>query len=212
MIGWHNEDKRKWPVGYHQHRPSKRRYMPRLPPRGHAEQKADNRERRLHRKPAFVRRLPLPQKCGIIQQGTRRMLRHVDIKRRASEEGSRYKGEVFKDGWGSFGSWCFRLNPPRNGEVARSDGGVSSFNLHRFMTSLGPLRPVGAPPRSGEDLGADDPASDFGVIGNEEGGGHCGSNGVWSRFTPSAHKSSSGNIPFLSGQTSCKTGGGTGSL
>jgi leucyl-tRNA synthetase len=44
------------------------------------------------------------------------------------------------------------VNPPRNGEVALSDGGVPSLGQTGADENLGPLRPVGAPPRSGEDL------------------------------------------------------------
>jgi hypothetical protein len=44
------------------------------------------------------------------------------------------------------------LNPPRNGEVARSDGGGPSSGQSGTDGKLGPLRPVGAPPRAGEDL------------------------------------------------------------
>jgi very-short-patch-repair endonuclease len=43
-------------------------------------------------------------------------------------------------------------NPPRHGEVARSDGGDPSLGQSDAGSGLGPLRPAGAPPRSGEDL------------------------------------------------------------
>ena len=46
-------------------------------------------------------------------------------------------------------------NPPRNGEVAarRADGGVEAVpHAQRQKDSSRPLRPFGAPPRSGEDL------------------------------------------------------------
>jgi very-short-patch-repair endonuclease len=47
---------------------------------------------------------------------------------------------------------CDIANPPRNGEVARSDGGVPPVGL-REDGEMGPLRPLeGAPPRSGEDF------------------------------------------------------------
>ena len=46
-----------------------------------------------------------------------------------------------------------RENPPRNGEVARSDGGVPPFGKGNVDGEVGPLRPLeGAPPRAGEDL------------------------------------------------------------
>ena len=46
-----------------------------------------------------------------------------------------------------------RGNPPRNGEVARSDGGVPRSGKHGVAGKVGPLRPLeGAPPRAGEDL------------------------------------------------------------
>jgi formate dehydrogenase iron-sulfur subunit len=43
-------------------------------------------------------------------------------------------------------------NLPRSGEVARSDGGVPISRQSGAVGNLGPLRPSGAPPRSGEDL------------------------------------------------------------
>jgi valyl-tRNA synthetase len=63
------------------------------------------------------------------------------------------------DTWFSSALWPFATlgwpegNPPRNGEVARSDGGVATSPqpLHQ-EDSTRPLRPCGAPPRSGEDL------------------------------------------------------------
>jgi valyl-tRNA synthetase len=63
------------------------------------------------------------------------------------------------DTWFSSALWPFGTlgwpdaeNPPRNGEVARSDGGVPRSGQGSAGGNLGPLRPVGAPPRSGEDL------------------------------------------------------------
>jgi very-short-patch-repair endonuclease len=47
---------------------------------------------------------------------------------------------------------CDAANPPRNGEVARSDGGVPRSGQGSAVDDLGPLRPSGAPPRSGEDF------------------------------------------------------------
>jgi very-short-patch-repair endonuclease len=47
---------------------------------------------------------------------------------------------------------CDEANPPRNGEVARSDGGVPRSRQGGAVDDLGPLRASGAPPRSGEDL------------------------------------------------------------
>jgi very-short-patch-repair endonuclease len=46
---------------------------------------------------------------------------------------------------------CDKINPPRSGEVARSDGGGPAISQCANV-EVGPLRPVGAPPRSGEDL------------------------------------------------------------
>ena len=46
----------------------------------------------------------------------------------------------------------FACDPPRNGEVARSDGGVETLpDGIASDDSSRPLRPSGAPPRSGED-------------------------------------------------------------
>jgi valyl-tRNA synthetase len=63
------------------------------------------------------------------------------------------------DTWFSSALWPFGTlgwpdaeNPPRNGEVARSDGGGPSSGQNGAGGNLGPLRPDGAPPRSGEDL------------------------------------------------------------
>jgi valyl-tRNA synthetase len=63
------------------------------------------------------------------------------------------------DTWFSSALWPFGTlgwpdaeNPPRNGEVARSDGGGPSSGQSGAGGNLGPLRPVGAPPRFGEDL------------------------------------------------------------
>jgi valyl-tRNA synthetase len=62
------------------------------------------------------------------------------------------------DTWFSSALWPFGTlgwpdqNPPRNGEVARSDGGGPSSAQSGAGGNLEPLRPVGAPPRSGEDL------------------------------------------------------------
>jgi very-short-patch-repair endonuclease len=47
---------------------------------------------------------------------------------------------------------CDEANPPRHGEVARSDGGVPGLAKGSAVEGLGPLRPAGAPPRSGKDL------------------------------------------------------------
>ena len=48
---------------------------------------------------------------------------------------------------------CRGSNPPRHGEVARSDGGVPPSSAHSECGEAGPLRPLeGAPPRAGEDL------------------------------------------------------------
>jgi very-short-patch-repair endonuclease len=47
---------------------------------------------------------------------------------------------------------CDAGNPPRHGEVARSDGGGPHLG-HSANLEVGPLRPLeAAPPRSGEDL------------------------------------------------------------
>jgi ATP-dependent DNA helicase DinG len=46
-------------------------------------------------------------------------------------------------------------NPPRNGEVARSDGGVPHLS-ERADLEMGPLCSFGAPPRSGEDFFGDE--------------------------------------------------------
>ena len=44
-------------------------------------------------------------------------------------------------------------NPPRHGEVARSDGGVPPLGKRGVGGEVGPLRPLeGSPPRAGEDL------------------------------------------------------------
>jgi valyl-tRNA synthetase len=65
------------------------------------------------------------------------------------------------DTWFSSALWPFGTlgwpeeNPPRNGEVARSDGGVGLGNAQSSIVpsaSTGPSTASGPPPRSGEDL------------------------------------------------------------
>jgi valyl-tRNA synthetase len=67
------------------------------------------------------------------------------------------------DTWFSSALWPFgtlgwpdaqQETPPRNGEVARSDGGGPALDHADHHGEAGPLRPLeGAPPRSGEELG-----------------------------------------------------------
>jgi valyl-tRNA synthetase len=74
-----------------------------------------------------------------------------------------WRDEDVLDTWFSSALWPFGTLgwpdaqaeiPPRNGEVARSDGGGPALDHADHHGEAGPLRPLeGAPPRSGEELG-----------------------------------------------------------
>jgi hypothetical protein len=75
--------------------------------------------------------------------------------------------------------WEFRpLNPPRNGEGNRPCGGGASRSQNstvKIKTQPNPTPPPprgGPPPRSGEDLGADEWPSNLAPVGDEEGLDH----------------------------------------
>jgi|HubBroStandDraft_4_1064222.scaffolds.fasta_scaffold2974289_2 hypothetical protein len=66
-------------------------------PRKKAKDAADQRQRSLHGVPALVRNFPFSQKRAIVQAETRRLLRKIDVERRAGEQGRDKKRELTEE-------------------------------------------------------------------------------------------------------------------